>query len=39
MQFITVVKTDNAAVLATDSLHQNFNTAYGGTDQLVIGTP
>ena len=34
LQFITMVKTDNAAVPATDSLHQNFNTSYRGSNRL-----
>ena len=34
LQFMTMVKADNAAVPATDSLHQNFNTAYRGSNRL-----
>ena len=35
LQFITTVKTDNAAVPSTDSLHHSFNTSYRGTVQGV----
>ena len=37
LQFITMVKTVNAAVPATDSLHQNFNTAHRGLP--IVPTP
>ena len=32
----TTVKAESAVVLATDSLHQNFNTAYRGSNRLSV---
>ena len=36
LQSRTTVKADNAVVPATDSLHQNFNTAYRGSNRLSV---